>query len=406
MKIAFFYPSQELGGAEILVARLATQLLQRGHEVLIVDGERQIIHSLCQSKNIAKIVASPESPVSLSGWNIIAFASNVVDVYKWIIPLAGCRIIFWSIHPFNLIYLPPRIGGWLAGSRVARLKVINLIFFRREHKARLAALKKLDNKGALWFMDGENFRVASSYYDMLKDVNYLPIPSPDCSFITCALKPRPAMAKINIFWYGRICDFKVNALVALVRDISNCRDQIKLHIIGDGDYRWRLDQACKYYKVNYCFYGALANDQARKTLAESADLVVAMGTAALEAAQMAIATVLAPASYKVLPKNFNFDWLYNSQNFDIGSFDTVCKKATGSSILEIVDRIKSEQAYHGRRCKLHVEENHAMQVVVERLESALLNNKNLYDADFISAIRHAPSLTLKLLRALKSAMKK
>ena len=38
---ALFYPSQEIGGAELLFARLAAKLAERGHKVTIIDSEKK-----------------------------------------------------------------------------------------------------------------------------------------------------------------------------------------------------------------------------------------------------------------------------------------------------------------------------------------------------------------------------
>ncbi len=389
-----------------MVARLAEQLAKRGHEVLVVDGEHEIIISLCQGSEIKSLVASVACPVSLNEWNIVAFASNIVDVYKWIVPLDGCRILFWSVHPFNSIYLPPRIGAWLASSSLRFLKFVNLALFRREHSARAAAVEWTLSRGALKFMDGENFRVVSAYYENVECADYIPIPAPDHVSSARLSKQVEDGAGVNLFWYGRICDFKVHGLVALVRGVSNYPGQVNLHVIGDGDHRWLFDKACKEYEVSCCFHGALPNARARELIADKADVVVAMGTAALEAAQLDIPTILAPASYKPLPEKYRFEWLYNSRNFDIGSFDTDTPSASGLDVAQIIDQIRLEKKHHAQLCRAHVEQFHAMSAVVDKLESALIRNEHLYDSAFIQVIRHSPSFIIRLFRALRDLVRK
>lgn len=69
-----------MGGAEILISRIAEELVCLKYHVTVVDGEEKIIHKMCPNPNIEKITTSTINPVLVDADMIICFAGNIVNL--------------------------------------------------------------------------------------------------------------------------------------------------------------------------------------------------------------------------------------------------------------------------------------------------------------------------------------
>jgi glycosyltransferase involved in cell wall biosynthesis len=364
-----FYPSVELGGAEILFARLADQLASRGNSVTVLDSENKIIIDNLTVEGVGALVANSEPLKFTSCDYIIAFASNILDVTKYIDCESSGKVLWWSVHPFNSIYLPPIFGSKLASFGVEWLRFVNGFLFSSEDAIRKSTIQALSKANAFVCMDGENSNTINSYYQTCTDFKYIPVP---VNLAECResrdIKSGDA---ISFFWYGRLCDFKVHGLVYLIEKISELNDlkhSVRLTVIGDGPYREFVENEAEKLGVEVLFVGVLPNSESVSLLKNQADVVFAMGTSALESGALGIPTILMGASFSKINFNYKFEWLYNTSCFTLGVFLRNKNLSVGLSIIELLGEIRKNSGDHAFRCHQYVKTNHDMNHVVELVE--------------------------------------
>lgn len=368
-RFALFYPSVELGGAEMLFARLADQLARRGHEVTILDGDKGVIQDNVTEPGVLSRTVEKDAPIVVECDHLIAFASHLHSLRRFVDARSTGQVLFWGVHPLNAVYLPPRVGEKLFAAGVARLRAVNRRFFRAEDEVRGRALRAAMESDAFVCMDGETADVLADYYGIEKPFRFIPVPVsiPDESRNTPSA---PRGTDFTLAWFGRLCDFKVYALLDLIARIGELpeRDALRLLIIGDGPLRDMVERAAERAGVQACFKGRLPNAQARQVLAQEADLVFAMGTAALEAGTLALPTVLVDASYRPITYPYGYDWLYRTPNFTMGRFVNRHSPLRGMPLAALLKEAREDLAGHGRKTFDYVRTHHDAEHVVDLVE--------------------------------------
>jgi glycosyltransferase involved in cell wall biosynthesis len=367
-RYALFYPSKELGGAELLLARLADKLAERGNKVTVIDSDQGVVLSNIKDPRVICLTAKIGTPLFVECDYLIAFASNIINLRQYIASKNKCKILFWSIHPLNSIYLMPGYGEKIFQLGIPVLKIINQMLFKSEDEVREKALKNLVKSNAIVCMDGENSRIIKKYYRIEDDIKYLPVP---------VLMPERARAipkieentTITIAWYGRLCDFKVHALNYIIRQFENISlNKLRLLIIGDGPLKELVQKTVELVGINAVFKGSMPNSAAIQLLKQEAHIVFAMGTAALEAAAMGIPTVLVDASYKPINFKYRFNWLYNTNDYTLGRFVSKKSQLSGASLEEIIIDSLARNEELSKLSFNYVKLNHDIDRVIELVE--------------------------------------
>lgn len=372
MKFVFFYPSQILGGAELLFARLAMHLRQQGHEVLLVDVQGGKLSQLLAGQDVEVIVAVRGQPVLLQDAVLITPSSHVMEVRRWIRPHVSLRCVFWTIHPYNNRIFPPYLTGLLS-THPRLLYAVNRIFLGHEFAERRASLEWLMANGGLVFMDDECYRQTQEWYGLPASLPpvYLPIPLPEK---TASTPPRPLRDDdLRLVWIGRLVDFKVHSLLFLAQQLaaSAMARRVTLVIVGTGDEAVATLDKVRALGLKLDIRGEMSPDDLCRLLETEADLVVAMGTSALEGARLGIPTVLIDASYSPIQNGYRFRWLYQTRGFCLGRVLENGRDYSdeGMAIGELLQRLPAEGAREGERCLAYFRESHEMAGVAARLEA-------------------------------------
>lgn len=363
-----FYPSVEIGGAEVLFARLADALVDRGNEVTVMDSENKIIINLLKNKSVRTLICCQREKVEVCVDYVVMFASHAISAPCFFNASAESKLLVWNIHPLNNIYLPPVFGEYIFNMGLGFLRTVNNLFFRSENKVRINTLKTLFQADAFMCMDGETAKTLNSYYCLNFEYDYIPVPVPVSDNSVHALHEFDSAGVINLFWYGRLCDFKSYGLIFLIKKLSELKFKIRLGIIGDGDFRKTIENVAKSSAVQVYFFGSLPNEEAISLLQREADVVFAMGTAALEAAAIGIPTVLAPVSYGKISYDLRFDWLYNTKNFTLGRLISVEEHGEGLSVSEVISNVITARDFFGKSCQQYVYDFHELSCVVDLVQ--------------------------------------
>ena len=400
-----FYPSVEVGGAEILFARLADALVDRGNEVTVMDSEKKIIINLLKNKCVRTLITCTHEKVEVCTDYIIIFASHAINAPRFFNAPAESKLLVWNIHPLNNIFLPPVIGEYIFNMGLVFLRIFNSLFFHSENKVRINTLKTLFRADAFMCMDGETAKTLNNYYCLNLAYDYIPVPVPVSDNAVHALHEFDSAGMINLFWYGRLCDFKSYGLIYLIKKLSELKFQIRIGIIGDGDFRKTVEAVAKSSAVQVCFFGSLPNEEAILLLQREADVVFAMGTAALEAAAIGIPTVLAPVSYGKISYDLKFDWLYNTKNFTLGRLVGVGGHGEGLSVSEIISNVIRDRDFFGKSCQQYVYDFHKLSCVVDLIQLKTSQSRMKF-SDYCQLVTYKKSFLIRLSIFLRARIKR
>lgn len=366
-----FYPSQQLGGAELLFSRLADKLARRGHSVTILDSEKKIIANNSRETTVCCRVVKLDIPIVVECDYFIAFASHLTSLYRYVKLNDDCKMLFWSVHPLNAIFLIPRYGEKVYTFGLNFLRVVNLIFFNSENRVRKRIISELVDADGFVCMDGENILLLTQYYKIEKEFKLIPVPI----VLPVAAAPRKKLSDdgyINLAWYGRLCDFKVYPLIYLISQLALIKEKFNLNliVIGDGPLRDLVECAVKKAGINASFRGDVPNSVAIKTLYDEVDIVFAMGTSALEAGAMGIPTVLVDASYRPIKFNYLYSWLHQTKQFTLGRLIKKSSVKSGKSVEEIIWEALLNYSFQADANLKYVKNNHNIENIVQIIEES------------------------------------
>jgi hypothetical protein len=139
-------------------------------------------------------------------------------------------------------------------------------------------------------------------------------------------------------------------------------------VIGDGPERRHLDGLDlehRFFEIRRV--GDLDPKSLQGFLAKKVDIVTAMGTSALEGAQMGLPTILLDFSYGPVPPGYRFRWLYDTKGFDLGHaiMSDDCD-ATRDVLPEMMEAVQTHYATLGGRCFDYCSKNHGLSHVADR----------------------------------------
>lgn len=130
---------------------------------------------------------------------------------------------------------------------------------------------------------------------------------------------------IKIAWVGRVCkDFKFIPLQYLLKDIDKwilCSNKkIELTIIGNGDAIEEIKEICKKVKFPVRFIAEIEYKKLGTYICNNIDVLVAMGTSALDGAKVGCPTMVVTPVRECDSKEVYYRWIYESKGYSLGEF--------------------------------------------------------------------------------------
>ncbi|HAU4887460.1 TPA: glycosyltransferase [Aeromonas hydrophila] len=381
MEIAFFYPSKNIGGVQVLFSRLASSLSEYFDKVSVYDYHDGIYKRIIKSDKVNIVGFQDEQCVTFERQVLlITPASNSFDIYSRFKLNRHDKVLFWVVHPFNFVVNYPLFNIYSKFSTKNINRILRVLYYKEIVKTK-KFIESLTRKRNLVFMDVECYNINAKLFD-LKNCNpiFLPIPSDD----SLTLDFQQDHNKNGDYcWLGRVEDFKTNILIKVIDDfLSSKIDKEKCFIvIGAGkdlnDIRIRYKS---YSRVK--FINNLVGQELYNYLRENISLMFAMGTSALESAKLGIPTILLDASYASVPDNYCYRWLYQSTGFTLGrildnSYQGHVDDLLFSDIIRLID---TEYRDISKKCYMYYQGNHSMQSCIQKiieLADEMEVNKNL-----------------------------
>ena len=335
--VVFFYPSKNIGGAQLLFARIAELLILDSYKVVLLDLGNNFIYNYLTERNLNfdfKLVSLIEKYASKKDDIIILSLSDIWYFKNFITPNSETKFVFWDLHPFALVEATALSkihkeynNNWL-------IKISKFLEANHIKKIRNFFIIANHNHG-IYFMCLRNFKTNQKLFSLDFEPNYLPIPIKINSekknfidnphFVDCNINNRI----LNIGWISRLEVDKVKILELLLNDIIRFNKehsdiQISIHVIGEGPQIQRLNRYKNVLGKNLIITGLLYGEALNTYLLTKIDIGFSMGTSALEFASRNIPTVLVPSTtWKKLfsVRDQKYLWIFDSYGFDVAVED-------------------------------------------------------------------------------------
>ncbi|MDR2769741.1 MAG: hypothetical protein LBB19_04315 [Puniceicoccales bacterium] len=412
VNIAFFQPSDgEIGGIQTVFTSLV-DVLSSTCNTYIIDGKNGIYKKILKNPNECNFVEFDyKSKIALPDSTTIVLPLSFVDQLGFF-EGKNIKFLFWSLYEKSLmnigIYKLIRIliRGWI-NPTIENEKKLMKFFNYRLYKKLVKFSCTANEKNGLVFMTEDHVYYNEQFFDIKLKPNYLPI----CVKVSDEIKvPRTINEEINIGWLGRIVDFKLPAIEYLLCNldeycIRNPSKKINLFIIGDGNYRQKLEaETGKYARFNIKLLGDLFPSEVKNLFLSKIDILFAHGTAALDGAKVGLPTVVISGSFTKISKDKKLYWLYEPKiEHFVGSLIDDQHNCCIHSFFEILDMLIENNKEIGKKCYEHVRQNFDVSKVSATLLN-YINNAKLTIEDIKYLGLHKYVTFHKLLNYLRTKM--
>jgi hypothetical protein len=379
MRVVFYYPSRILGGAELLFYRAACELYRLGTKVAYIDYEDGYIANMLNDENSGvDIIRFNDGPIkSLKSEDVIVLPANfarVIDTFDF--AAVNCRLLFWVIHPENLVpKLPAKIP--LAETSLA-YKLLSFFLLSGERKKIVRLINICHEHNGIYYMDGACYRQHKRVLGDIAAPNILPLYVPSESVSLSKIYTARAFSeKFRVAWLGRIDkSFKHFILERLIRDLNELglQDTLELCIIGQGDgldYVNEVAADCKGIAVN--FVSHVEPNALQDYLSQNVDLLCAMGTSALEGAKACVPVVCLDASYQPVTFNYKYRFLYQGEGLSLGYIINKdwFPAENKLSIKEVLLHVREDYRLHAQKSFEFYREGYEPSNVINELKKAV-----------------------------------
>ena len=317
-KLYFCFPSRLPGGMSLLFLRIAEYLAVTGQaDIFLIDYEDGTM-SINRDQSLTKLL-----PYSDDGNICVPDESSLIlqsmtpwSIFPGLAVHENVKLIFWTCHPFGLI---PTLPGMRARMQ-ASLKVSSIILnsFLYSFKIKMRDFSNcLINADALIFQDMSCVKITESYLNMRIATPIL-LNIPAISSLKTKVNPQQRIKDeklLKFTWVGRIVDMKYFILKYAVSKLNTIQNDlgysVEINIIGQGEYLSKLKKEClKLNNVTFRFIDHLTPSELDEFLLLETDVLLAMGTSALEGAKLGIPTLPMDISFKEIPDGYVFTWLH------------------------------------------------------------------------------------------------
>ena len=375
------FPYRGVGGISLLFLRVGTYLAHElGMDVTLIDYADGFMAKNLKSDRLKLATYTDDGRTEVpSGAVLVLQSMNPWSIFPGLDVAPDTRLVFWNCLPFNLVPALPglrEISYRLPALLTASLRTV--LAGRRAINKRL--VEAMYARHAIFFMDEENVSATRRFLGAkIDDPIYLPIPvgSPPATLVSP--RQRGADDILRLVWVGRIADFKHSIIARAITDIEDyCARtgaRVALTIVGNGPYLALLQaHATTFRHVTIEFIDGVAPDQLDAFLSERADIVLAMGTAALDGARLGIPTILLDPSYGPVSDAYRYRWLFEERGFTLGRILFGARSYPSGRTLEaLLEAYRHNATDLAERTAAYVQANHAMPVVASKLVTNLEN---------------------------------
>jgi hypothetical protein len=391
ISICFYFPYFEDSGVPVLFYRMANQIAisNTNITIYIIDYEEGVMwRNVSDLKNIQKIKFEDNKSVSPPIESILVM-QPVIPYYwpKELVLYPNQKLFFWNLHPQNLVpsFLP---FPYLREMQINHFWIYHAasIFYPKLLKRLRTFLHTLIDHGGLFFMDKSNLDFTSKYlFTKIENRQFIPVPAEFTSKELPNLYNQELGNLIRFGWVGRLCDFKSYILVYAILKLNEIAIQFgdkkfEFHIVGDGPFESYIrGKTKKCDAISIIFHGAIAHQELDHFILNQIDIVMAMGTSALEGAKLGKPTFLLDPSLKEVKGDYVFRMLYDTKEFYLAHFMTKEDFVDGNnSFYELISKIISDYSYYSKKSHDYFFTNHHLEKVKDLFLEKVSNSTLIY----------------------------
>lgn len=304
-KIGFFYPSTQLGGAELLLVRYFNFLLEYKIDVyFFVRTVDEIYYSLINETSRIVPLEDFKKERDNSDW-VIIIPAPLCFQKDVLLNFMNANLICWLLHPGLII-------GFLNNKKVLNYISKNII---------RSIICKIGKNYSLWFLD------SSCYYSTKDGLNLKmePIYMPLLVEVYEDYEPKyNTDKKISIAFVQRMVKNKLVQVDFLLEQLvkfypEKCKS-IDIHFIGDGPDKFILKDYRNYFS-SFAFHGTLQNRELYSFLNDYIDITIGMGQSILDAAISGNLSIMIDLVNGDFEENeFKFSFIFENENLSLGDF--------------------------------------------------------------------------------------
>lgn len=269
-----------------------------------------------------------------------------------------------------LLFLHPQIVPWL-------LSQVNPDKFGLGE-----LLKLLKAKDAYGFMDKSNLLALSKFTEEKFEERYFPVTVEKMS--EYEELPYAENDAENVAWFGRMDRDKIFSVTNFLDNLAETEKDkpIKIHFIGDGNGKGELKAENFAPDMLFYFTSYLYGQDCRDYMKKNADLVLAMGISALDAASNGIPTII-PIVSPVKFRDDKFVYIYDIKDYSLGwnkgdLRELGCVTHTAAEVLKDIYSNEGKRAI-GRKCYDFVKENFSVEKSAESVYNLILGSSLTVD---------------------------
>ncbi len=374
-KLFFCFPYRGVGGVSLLFLRIAEELSARSEaETYLVDyadgfmakhRKEGLSHFIEYREDIKVHIPNDAVAVfqSMTPWSIFPALKLSPQT----------RVLFWNCHPFNLVPTLPGLRRQMQhNATFGRIILATALRSYRDKMLRLVSL--LLSCRALVFMDQSNVTTTERYLGLaIPAPVYLPIPAQTPVRFKTAPSRNFQLEGLRVAWIGRLVDFKYHILKKALEELNRLQPEldlpIEVTIVGSGDYVKKLHKdVLTMNLIGVHFINNIAPHLLDDFLLGEVDILMAMGTSALEGAKLGTPTLLLDIAYGKVPSGYLFQWLHERKGFSLG--DVLGTEHIVPSNNSLANRLGEALAdYMGVSASAaeHFKNFHALPTVAEKL---------------------------------------
>lgn len=296
------------GGTDKLLDRLYRWLVEEGRPVdsicLTEDG-------LGKLKRVYDLVVLPSSQMG-DIFLLIKYGIEIKRLLVWIMGMGAFSDSYYT-YPSN--------------------RVVDKLLYRMYQKEAVDTLKWLIKNNAIIFTDGVGVyntvkkSCESSVEDLEKNIVPIAIDCPDENLWKKRICDKHNQT-IRISWVGRVSnDFKAIPIVHLIDDIESYLThenlRVELTIVGDGDAISLIKEKALTMSFPIDFINNIPYEELNEYFSDRVDLLIAMGTSALDGAKIGCPTVVITPVRPNDPERVEYRWIYDSVGYSLGEFPDI-----------------------------------------------------------------------------------
>ena len=375
MKIYFCFPYKKIGGVSMVFLRLSMALAKKGYDCCLVDYIDGCM-ALRKPDGVALLEYRDDEFVFIPNDGIVIFQSMTPwSIFPSLVIDPATKVFFWNCHPFNLVPTLPGIRSTMKSHpRFGKFIIKTILNSYRNKLIRL--INHLCSMDALIFMDRTNLKVTEQYLDFkLASPVLLSIPLLGRS-LSLFKGYDVSSKKIRITWIGRIVDFKYFILKRALIDLNAFAQnfpsfRLEITIIGQGDaLELLVSDVVRLDKVQVKFVDYIDSGRLPGFLAAETDMLMAMGSSALEGARVGIPTLLLDLSYRDVGNGYRYQWLSDRDGYTLGDYiDDEHFIENNESLAARLFELIHNSSRVSSRAKSYYDSHHSTESVVKKFAS-------------------------------------